>query len=60
MNINRKKFFYTVGKGLFGVFAVKLLSFSGFFVKPFAKSKTVEVKINPDAISRDNSGKKNG
>jgi len=59
MNTNRKKFFSTVGKGLFGVFAVKLLPFSGLFAKQSAKSKTIEVKINPDAVSRDNNGKKN-
>ena len=60
MNINRKIFFSTVGTGLFGFIAVKLLPFSGLFTKSSAKSKTIKLKINPDAVSRDNNGKKNG
>lgn len=60
MNINRKKFFSAVGTGLFGFIAVKLLPFRGLLTKSSAKSKTVKVKINPDAVRRENSGNKNG
>jgi hypothetical protein len=60
MNIKRKKFFTKLGTGLFGFVAVKLIPFSGLFSKSSAKSKTVKVKINPDAVSRDINGKKNG
>jgi len=60
MNINRKKFFSTVGTGLFGFIAVKLTPFSGLLTKSSSKSKTVKVKINPDAVRRENNGNKNG
>ncbi len=60
MNIKRKKFFRTLGTGLFGFVAVKLIPFSGLFSKSSAKIRTVKVKINPDAVSRDNNGNKNG
>jgi hypothetical protein len=59
MDIKRKKFFSTVGIGLFGFIAGKLIPFSGLLTKSSAKSKSVKVKINPDAVSRDNNGKKN-
>ena len=60
MNINRKKFFRTVGTGIFGFAAVKLIPFSGVFTKSSKRGKNIKVKINPDAVSRDNNGKKNG
>ena len=59
MDIKRNKFFSTVGTGLFGFIAVKVIPFSGLLTKSSTKSKTVKVKINPDAVSRDNRGKKN-
>lgn len=60
MNINRKKFFSTMGTGLFGFIAVKLIPFSGLLTKSSVKGKTVKVKINPDAVRRENNGNKNG
>ncbi len=60
MNINRKNFFSAVGTGLFGFIAVKLIPFSGLLTKSSAKGKDVKVKINPDAVRRENSGNKNG
>lgn len=60
MNINRKKFFSAIGTGLFGFIAVKLIPFSGLFSKSSVKSKSAKVKINPDAVRRENSGNKNG
>ena len=59
MDIKRKNFFSTVGIGLFGFIAVKLIPFSGLLTKSSAKNKTVKVRINPDAVSRENNGKKN-
>ena len=59
MDIKRKKFFSTVGISLFGFIAGKLIPFSGLLTKSSAKSKSVKVKINPGAVSRDNNGKKN-
>ena len=60
MNINRKNFFSAIGTGLFGFIAVKLIPFSGLLAKSYVKGKTVKVKINPDAVRRENSGNKNG
>ena len=60
MNNNRKNFFSAIGTGLFGFIAVKLIPFSGLLTKSSAKSKIVKVKINPDAVRRENSGNKNG
>ena len=60
MNINRKKFFSTVGTSLFGFATVKLIPFSGLLAKSFIKDKIVKVKINPDAVRRENSRNKNG
>ena len=60
MNINRKKFFSAIGTGLFGFIAVKIIPFSGLLTKSSVKGKTLKVKINPDAIRRENSGNKNG
>ncbi|MBT8386647.1 MAG: hypothetical protein KJO12_04485 [Ignavibacteria bacterium] len=59
MNIKRKKFFSTIGTGLLSLIAAKLIPFTGLLNKSSPKSKTIKVKINPDAVSRDNNGKKN-
>ena len=55
--IERKKFFSSFGKGFIG-----LLLVSSFPVKLFGKKdiKRVEIKINPQAVSRKKDGKKNG
>ena len=60
MNIKRKKFFSTLGTGLLGFIAVKLIPFSGLLTKSSVRGKIVKVKINPDAVRRENSGNKNG
>ncbi len=60
MNIKRKNFFSTLGTGLFGFIAVKLIPFSGLLTKSSAKGKIVKVKINPDAVRRENNGNTNG
>ncbi len=49
-----------MGTGLFGFIAVKLIPFSGLLTKSSVKGKTVKVKINPDAVRRENNGNKNG
>ncbi|MEE9449404.1 MAG: hypothetical protein V3V72_05065 [Ignavibacteriaceae bacterium] len=49
-----------MGTGLFGFIAVKLIPFSGLLTKSSNKGKTVKVKINPDAVRRENNGNKNG
>jgi hypothetical protein len=60
MNIKRKKFFSTVGIGLFGFIAVRLIPFSKLLTSSSVKYKNVKVKINPDAVRRKNNGNRNG
>ncbi len=55
--IERKNFFSSLGKSFLG-----LVLFSSFPFKLFGKKdiKRVEIKINPQAVSRKKDGKKNG
>ena len=55
--INRKKFFSSLGTGVFGYFAVKSIPFS--FLRKKEKDKEVMIAINPDAVSRTKIGEKN-
>ncbi len=59
MNTNRKKFFKTIGTGLFGFLAFKMLPIKSLFTKS-EKGKKIKVIINPDAVQRGNNGLKNG
>lgn len=59
MNINRKNFFRTLVTSLLSFTVFKLIPFNGLLKKSFVNSKKVKVKINPDAVSRVNSGRKN-
>ncbi len=56
-NINRKKFFSSLGTGVFGYFVIKSLPFS--FLRKKAKDREVVIAINPDAVSRTKIGDKN-
>lgn len=56
-NINRKKFFTSIGTGVVGYFLVKSIPFS--FLAKSRKDKKVTIEINPDAVSRTNIGDKN-
>lgn len=55
--INRKKFFSSLGTGVFGYFVVKSIPFS--FLRKKEKDKEVVVAINPDAVRRTKIGEKN-
>jgi hypothetical protein len=55
--INRKKFFSSIGTGVFGYFVIKALPFS--FLRKKEKDKEVIISINPDAVSRKKIGEKN-
>jgi hypothetical protein len=55
--INRKKFFSSIGTGVFGYFVIKSLPFS--FLRKKEKDKEVIISINPDAVSRKKIGEKN-
>ena len=56
-NINRKKFFSSLGTGLFGYFVIKSIPFS--FLGRNVKDKNVTIEINPDAVRRTKIGDKN-
>jgi hypothetical protein len=56
-NINRKKFFSSVGTGVLGYFLMRSFPFS-YFAKS-SKDKKVIIEINPDAVSRTKIGDKN-
>lgn len=56
-NINRKKFFSSIGTGIFGYFVIKSIPFS--FLRKKENDKEVVIAINPDAVSRTNIGDKN-
>ena len=56
-NINRKKFFSSLGTGLFGYFVIKSIPFS--FIGRSTKDKKVTIEINPDAVRRTKIGDKN-
>ncbi len=55
--INRKKFFSSLGTGIFGYFAIKSIPFS--FLRKSEKDKEVVIAIDPDAVSRTKIGEKN-
>ncbi len=55
--INRKKFFSSLGTGVFGYFVVKSIPFS--FMSRNIKDKKVTIEINPDAVRRTKIGEKN-
>lgn len=55
--INRKKFFSSLGTGVFGYLVIKSMPFS--FLAKTTKQKKVTVEINPDAVSRTKIGDKN-
>lgn len=56
-NINRKKFFSSVGTGVLGYFLMRSFPFS--FLAKSSKDKKVIIEINPDAVSRTKIGDKN-
>ncbi len=56
-NINRKKFFSSLGTGIFGYFVIKSIPFSSFRKKE--KAREVVIVLNPDAVSRTKIGEKN-
>lgn len=55
--INRKKFFSSLGSGVFGYFVIKSIPFS--FLSRNHKDKKVTIEINPDAVRRTKIGEKN-
>ncbi|HKB87437.1 MAG TPA: hypothetical protein VKD08_14775 [Ignavibacteriaceae bacterium] len=55
--INRKKFFSSLGTGVFGYFVIKSIPFS--FLGRNIKDKKVTIAINPDAVRRTKIGEKN-
>ncbi len=55
--INRKKFFSSLGTGVFGYFVIKSIPLS--FLRKKDKDKEVVIAINPDAVSRTKIGEKN-
>lgn len=55
--INRKKFFSSLGTGVFGYFVIKSFTFS--LLSKNVKDKKVTIEINPDAVRRTKIGEKN-
>jgi hypothetical protein len=59
--MDRKKFVALFSSSILGVALLKANPLNLFVSKKTAKShKSVEVKINPNAVNREKSGKKNG
>ncbi len=56
-SINRKKFFFSIGTGIFGYLVIKSVPFS--FLRKKENDKEVVIAINPDAIRRTKIGEKN-
>ena len=57
--LKRNKFFVTAGTGIAGYFLIRTYPLSYLFKKRSTNVKTVSVKLNPQAVSRENSGVKN-
>ena len=59
--MDRKKFVAMFSSSILGAALLKANPLNLFVSKKTAKSrKSVEVKINPNAVNREKSGKKNG
>ena len=59
--MNRKKFFALFSTGIFGIAFLKANPLKLFTSKKSAKSENaMKVKINPNAVNREKTGKKNG
>jgi hypothetical protein len=59
--MDRKKFVALFSTSILGIALMKANPLNLFVSKKTAKSrKSVEVKINPNAVNREKSGKKNG
>jgi len=56
--MNRKKFFSSIGIGMIGYFIVKSIPFG--LIGKRVKDKEVYIEIYPDAVRRKNKGEKNG
>lgn len=56
-SINRKKFFSSIGTGIFGYFVIKSIPFS--FLGKKENDKEVVIALNPDAVRRTKIGEKN-
>jgi hypothetical protein len=57
--LKRNKFFVTAGTGIAGYFLLKTFPLSLFINKRNTKTQTISVKLNPDAVSRENAGVNN-
>ena len=55
--LNRKKFFSSLGTGVFGYLLIRSIPFS--LLGKSEHTKKVTIEINPDAISRTKIGEKN-
>lgn len=55
--VNRKKFFSSLGTGVFGYLLIRSIPFS--LSGKSAPEKKVTIEINPDAVSRTKIGEKN-
>jgi hypothetical protein len=57
--LKRNKFFVTAGTGIVGYFLLRTFPLSLFSKKGSTNGQQVSVKLNPDAVSRENTGAKN-
>jgi hypothetical protein len=58
-NLKRNKFFITAGTSIAGYFLIRTFPLSLFIKKRNTNDQRVSVKLNPYAVSRENTGTKN-
>jgi hypothetical protein len=58
--IKRQGFFITAGTGIAGFFLMRLVPFGSLLRKRNGNNEAVNVKLNPDAVSREKTGRADG